>query len=163
MFMNELGYNLINWRESKGLTQEALSDLCDIPRPNLSAIEQGRRDITYATLLKLAKALQLTPGTLIDHKPDYLSKIGRHERDELARAIATGERPFNAHLNQLADLLASLISNQLQCFNVRGYARVKRLKSKPARKYEVEGRFGRELVKEVLLRLPKYLKEYEEK
>lgn len=64
--MTNLGENIYLWRLSKGLSQESLAVRAGIPRPNLSAIEKGRQNITIATLRALSFALGINPGLLVD-------------------------------------------------------------------------------------------------
>lgn len=54
------------WRLHRGLTQAALARAAGLPRPNLSAIERGRRDVSLATLRTLAAALEVPTGALVD-------------------------------------------------------------------------------------------------
>ena len=53
-----LSDRLSSWRDAKGLTQWQLAQLADIPRPNLSAIERGKRyaDERYAAAMQDARA-----------------------------------------------------------------------------------------------------------
>ncbi len=76
--MISLGENICLWRLAKGLSQESLALRAGIPRPNLSAIEHGRQDITVATLRALSFALGIKPGVLVDGiAPVSLNYSGR--------------------------------------------------------------------------------------
>jgi transcriptional regulator with XRE-family HTH domain len=57
---------LLAWRLARGLTQDELARAARIPRPNLSAIERGHREVTLKTLRALALALDINPGLLAD-------------------------------------------------------------------------------------------------
>lgn len=48
---------LAKTRKEKRLTQQELSDLTYIPRSAISSIESGKRNVTIATLERIAKAL----------------------------------------------------------------------------------------------------------
>jgi DNA-binding XRE family transcriptional regulator len=48
------------WREHRGLTQQALSDLSGVNRVQIANIEAGTKSGSVATLVKLAVALGLT-------------------------------------------------------------------------------------------------------
>lgn len=90
--MNPIGQTIILWRNAKGLTQSTLAERSGVSRPNLSAIEQGARDLTLETLRRIASALEVSPGTLADGvgpKPD-LSKgeLDRYALDRIARLAA---------------------------------------------------------------------------
>lgn len=87
--MNHFSHNLKSWRLFRNLTQEQLSLKSGIPRPNLVAIEQGRRECTLTTLARLASALGVSPGSLLDRLPPGRSSwsLNRHQIDRIARNI----------------------------------------------------------------------------
>lgn len=54
------------YRLERQLSQEQLSERVDVIRPFISALENGTRQPSLAMILRLAKALDITPGKLID-------------------------------------------------------------------------------------------------
>ena len=70
-------------RKERGLTQEELSKKSGISRPNLSSMEQGRRDVTLGTLRRIAYALNLQPGFLADGLPPVKIQSARLSRTNL--------------------------------------------------------------------------------
>jgi transcriptional regulator with XRE-family HTH domain len=58
--------NLAAARRRADLTQEELSDLSGVHPTEVSRIEHGRRDVRISTVARLAQALGLTPGQLVD-------------------------------------------------------------------------------------------------
>ena len=58
-FLVSLGSRLRRIRKQKGLTQQSLSDLCDIEKAYLSRIESGITNPTVLTLLKMSKTLNI--------------------------------------------------------------------------------------------------------
>jgi|SRR3989338_1047851 len=72
--MIQFGENVYLWRIYKELSQQALAKKSGIPRPNLSAIEKGRRSITLSTLRALSFALGIKPGLLVDGIPPFKFK-----------------------------------------------------------------------------------------
>jgi transcriptional regulator with XRE-family HTH domain len=60
-----LGEAIRRSREKRGLSQEALADAADIHITHLGGLERGVRNPSYATLLRLAKALGIKPGELV--------------------------------------------------------------------------------------------------
>jgi len=64
--MTPFGQNVLLWRIHRGFTQEGLAQRAGITRPNLSAVEKGKREVSLTTLRALAWALDVSPGTLVD-------------------------------------------------------------------------------------------------
>lgn len=61
-----LGRNVARFRHQKGLSQEAFADLADLHRTYVSDIERGVRNPTATVIVKLAKALGVSAGDLLD-------------------------------------------------------------------------------------------------
>ena len=74
------------------MTQAALARAAKIPRPNLSAIERGDRDVTLRTLRGLALALDIRPGLLADGQPPDAGAepLTRAAMERVARAANRG-------------------------------------------------------------------------
>lgn len=64
-----LATNVRRIRAEKGLSQDALADLCEIDRTYISGIERGLRNLSIDTLERLARGLRLEPWQLI-RRPD---------------------------------------------------------------------------------------------
>lgn len=60
-----VGKAIVEVRQGKGITQAALSDLADIGRTHLSAIERGTCKPTLEPLWRLASALDMRPSDLV--------------------------------------------------------------------------------------------------
>lgn len=61
-----LGQNVRKLREARGWSQEDYADRAGIHRTYVSDIERGRRNPTVSVVAKLAKALNVPPGKLLD-------------------------------------------------------------------------------------------------
>lgn len=61
-----LGQNLRTLRQQKGLSQEEFAFEAKIHRTYISDLERGARNPTIMIVEKLAKALQVKPGALLD-------------------------------------------------------------------------------------------------
>ena len=61
-----LGLNLKKLREEQGFSQEAFADHCGLHRTYISGIERGVRNPTVIILDKIAKALKVPAGQLLD-------------------------------------------------------------------------------------------------
>lgn len=62
--MKDFGANVRKYRETQGLSLDALSDLIDSDKSSVSKLENGDRTPKFDTVLKLADALQVTPAML---------------------------------------------------------------------------------------------------
>lgn len=65
----DAGRHLQAWREYRGMTQEELAEQVGTYSGQISLLENGKRQLTVRWLHKLADALQIAPGWLLDHHP----------------------------------------------------------------------------------------------
>ena len=70
-----LGLNLNKLREDQGLSQESFADHCGLHRTYISGIERGVRNPTVVILDKIAKALKVPAGTLLDETKTSQRKL----------------------------------------------------------------------------------------
>lgn len=70
-----LAENIRRFRREKGLSQEALADLCSLHRTYIGSVERFERNVTLATLALIARALRVTV-------PDLISEGGTDKRQE---------------------------------------------------------------------------------
>ena len=110
------------WRAHRGLTQAQLAQAAGLPRPNLSAIERGRREVSLGTLRALAVALEITPGTLADGvapgAPAAPVRLSRAALERVAGAVVPGHRRLR---NPIEEDLAAIL-RQLTRAHVRAAA-----------------------------------------
>lgn len=64
--VGDLGTNLRDARKRLRLTQEQVAERSGVHATEVSRIEAGKRDPQVSTLLKLAKAVESSPGDLLD-------------------------------------------------------------------------------------------------
>jgi transcriptional regulator with XRE-family HTH domain len=64
--MGALGTNLREARKKLGLTQEQVAQRSGVHSTEVSRIEGGKRDPKVSTLERLAKAVEVKPGRLLD-------------------------------------------------------------------------------------------------
>lgn len=64
--MGNLGKNLWAARKKLGLTQEEVSQRSGVQAGEVSRIERGKRDPQVSTVEKLAAAVEVPPGRLLD-------------------------------------------------------------------------------------------------
>lgn len=63
---SRLGKNVARLRKERGLSQEAFADHAGIHRTYISDVERGARNPTVEVVAKIAKALGVKPGALLD-------------------------------------------------------------------------------------------------
>lgn len=67
------GPNMVQaWREFRGLSRELLAERLDTSPQMIWALEVGERGLTAKWLRRIAKALNTTPGHLLDGDPRKL-------------------------------------------------------------------------------------------
>ncbi len=147
---NLIGEKLGSWRRSRGLTQSALAARAGLPQAAVSLAERGLRDISLRTLFRLAAALKLTPGTLLDADPPH-STLTRHELDAIAHAVVTGRRNIPPVHRHLADACAGAMRPTLEACETPGAARARR-RGRGALLAAIQ-RYGRERVEMILERV----------
>lgn len=102
--MSPFGETLLAWRLSRGMTQAALAKAARVPRPNLSAIERGDREVTLKTLRALALALDIRPGILADGQPpaENARPLTRARLERIAAAVVSHSSLPDAREDALA-------------------------------------------------------------
>jgi transcriptional regulator with XRE-family HTH domain len=80
-----IGHHVMAWRRHQGLTQIELAGRTNLSRPYLSRLEKGRVDPALSVLRRLAVALNIGLGQLIEELPPEKT-LNRHQIDRLARA-----------------------------------------------------------------------------
>lgn len=124
--MRVLGERLGAWRRHCGASQQELAARAGLRQAALSRIERGTFAPSLRTLFRLADALRLTPGRLLDEDPPRPS-LGRFGEDAVARAVVNGERRGLAREQRtLADALASHLAPALMASLAPGARRARR-------------------------------------
>lgn len=57
--LKKIGQKIASERKKRGLTQEDLAGLCEIDRSYLSEIENGHKNLSVISLLKISEALKI--------------------------------------------------------------------------------------------------------
>ena len=106
------------WRLKRGLTQEELARRARVPRPNLSAIERGQREVSLKTVRALAVALDVRPGVLVDgivpQEGEETGRLSRAAMERIADAVIRKTPLAEAKEQALADQLRCLVSSRLR-------------------------------------------------
>ena len=64
----EFGKRLNQLRKEKKMSQETLAELSELNRPYISAIEQGKRNVSIEVIEKLAQALEIQIKTFFEEE-----------------------------------------------------------------------------------------------
>ena len=68
----DLGSRLLEVRTSEGLSQNTLAEMVGTKHPRISNLEGGLVDVRLSDIVKLARALDVNPGELLDLAADKL-------------------------------------------------------------------------------------------
>ena len=58
------GKRLRELRKQRGLSQEALALVCDLDRTYIGGIERGERNVSLINIVRISKALDISPQEL---------------------------------------------------------------------------------------------------
>lgn len=159
--MNLLASQLRKWRVARGLSQQVLAEQAGIPRPNLIDLELGRRDCTITTLVKLARALGLSAGALLDEEPKEVEarashlRLNRHQRDAVARFILSGKGRLGKAARRLAEDLAPLLRPTFEANGIP--VQIKKVGRLRRRRYHLEMYYPRDLIEDICERVRKMI------
>ena len=62
----QLGKRIRAFRQKMGISQEELADRAEIHRNYISQVEGGKRNLSFYSVVKVARALKVTPSKLIE-------------------------------------------------------------------------------------------------
>lgn len=162
--MHPVGQTISFWRMKKGLTQAVVAQRSGVSRPNLSAIEQGARDLTVQTLRRIASTLGVTPGALVDGvSPDVVNpqkKLDRYAIDRIAR-IASGQVLKASSTEQrIARDLASVMKSKTR--NIAEKKNLRNIRSENTAIFSLKTEIGPALFGHLIRRVEKNLRNHYE-
>ncbi|HBF13779.1 MAG TPA: hypothetical protein DDW49_10435 [Deltaproteobacteria bacterium] len=112
-------HQLQSWRLSKALSVAQLARLSGVSRPNLVNLEGGNKECNLSTLFRLAGALQVTPGTLLDSQPKPEIVLNRHEADLVARVLLKKASTKNQKIIRAVQILQPTVISILQVAGIK--------------------------------------------
>ena len=114
--MGPFSRTVLLWRLERRLSQEALAKAAKISRPNLSAVERGKREVSLKTLRALALALQVRPGVLVEgispRELDGVSIFTREGLERMADGVAANKPMKDASEDRLVALLKLMVRSR---------------------------------------------------
>lgn len=105
--LREIGRRIAQARKGKGFTQESLAEAIGVEPVSLSRAETGDRAVSVSTLARLAEALHVGLGDLLDTTRPLPMPAQTPAEAELLRAFSTMSRSRRQVLLRLARELAS--------------------------------------------------------
>jgi transcriptional regulator with XRE-family HTH domain len=87
--LNNLGVAIRLLRQQRGLSQEALAHLAALDRSYMSGIERGRRNLSILNMARIAAALRVPLGDLL--QPMMSGHVGVPQMVGVERAQRTAE------------------------------------------------------------------------
>jgi len=61
-----LGANIRGFRKRLGISQEVLAERSELHRTYIGGIERGERNVSLENIVRIARALQITPSKLLE-------------------------------------------------------------------------------------------------
>ena len=65
--LKRFGQRLAELRKQKNLSLREMASACDIDNSKISKIEKGKSNITFTTIIDLARGLEVHPRQLFDY------------------------------------------------------------------------------------------------
>ncbi len=69
-YVKQFGERVKYYRKSKGLSQEKLSEYCELHPTYIGQIERGEKNASLDTIMRICKGLEVSPESLFE-KLDY--------------------------------------------------------------------------------------------
>ena len=69
-YVKQFGERVKYYRKSKGLSQEKLSEYCELHPTYIGQIERGEKNASLETIMRICKGLEVSPESLFE-KLDY--------------------------------------------------------------------------------------------
>lgn len=101
--MNDLSVRIKGIRLKKGLSQEEVAEKLGMNQSNYARLENGKTDIKFERLAQIAKALEMSVGTLLDYdEKAELTEDARFYFDSLQEKIKEIEK-LKEHIAELEE------------------------------------------------------------
>lgn len=91
-----VGRNLRKKREKRGMTQEEVAKLLEIPKQNVSAMESGKRTVSYAMIGKICELFSITPECMF-HLNGHTDMVEELLHEEITKMDKSGKAKLYSH------------------------------------------------------------------
>jgi len=81
--LSGVGSRIRKVREDRGLSLHELARLSGISAPALSLIETGKRDLRVTSLCRIADALRIAAGDLVEDRPAGAASVSKRKGYDL--------------------------------------------------------------------------------
>lgn len=112
--MTSIGYQISQKRREHGLTQLELAKRAGLPQPNLSNIEKGRQDLTVSTLIRIARALGVSPRQFFGETNSSQVPFTRLRVERLAESVWNLTSPVSKEDLWIVERLRMLLPGVLK-------------------------------------------------
>lgn len=161
MYMIDFGDNLYLWRLFRNMSQKDLAIASGVPRPNISTIENSKREPSLSSIRRLARAIRVNAGDLINGvPPKYFGGDKPVSRISLERIVylIIGEKStgITSDERELGKTFSNIVKNKLNAVS-RVYKRI----PERDRSYEnknsliLKASFGSNMFNNILSRIDK--------
>lgn len=101
-------------REQRNITQAQLAEKAGINRGQLIAFEQGRQNVTLKTLLKIARALEMTELPLAElhlrpAEPEVTALVAAADALAIARGVTTSAAAADGQMESLSRIIGAMV------------------------------------------------------
>lgn len=103
--LKSVGNKLFEHRKGQGLTQEQAAEKASVSARTYANIERGNVNMRVSTLLRICKALGITPDDLFTDTPKALNE---HYLDVMSALQAKGDKVQEGAYDILSAILRSL-------------------------------------------------------
>ncbi|WP_240417361.1 helix-turn-helix domain-containing protein [Paenibacillus periandrae] len=101
-----VGFQIRNFRKNRGLTQEQLGELVQLPQPYIGGIERGEKNISLETLERIVETLRIEPSELFS---GYNFTASEYEKSKLLDSIHVLLKPCSEKELILIKKLAQVV------------------------------------------------------
>src|SRR3954453_22978947 len=94
-----VGRNLREYRQARGLSQEAFADLVGVHRTYMGGLERGERNLTLRSIERIAESIDVDPLALLRGRSGHCcGSLAASRRSDLLPSAALARRTWPTRL-----------------------------------------------------------------